>query len=274
MLRSREFSDGGTPPWMLIFTDMMTLILTFLIILVSMSAIDEQSRQDAIESVRGVFGVEDKIFNFDSPLGAEGMSSGAQSTRPGDREQEARQLLFADNQNITLRTSPGHVFLEIAGDMLFTPGGISISANGRSALDRLVPLLLQASYPVTISGHGSPGYSEGVKTDLSSERLVDSSWPLSMERSLAVYRHFVSRGVEQNILRLENFGSHHPEYDNKTSQGRRMNRRVDIAIDRRDAAIAAGVLRQSAAPAKEDYIFRDFHFNLDLTPPAGATGGL
>ena len=269
MARFREFNTGGGAPWKLILTDMMTLLLTFFIILVSMSAVDERSRVRAVESVQKVFGIADYRFNFNELHNVAGLSSGAQSGRPEDRLQEARQLVFADNQNITLRHSESSVVLEVSSDMLFAPASASINEAGRAALDRLVPVLMNARYPVVIAGHGAPGYSEGVGTSLSSERLADSSWALSLDRSLAVYRHFTERGVDKNILRLESFGSHRPEYDNATPDGRRKNRRVDIVLDKREAAIAA-FGRQSGEPGGGDYIFRDFRFDLNLTPPAGA----
>lgn len=267
MAKFKGFNAGGRAPWMIIFSDMMTLLLTFFIILVSMSVIDEQSRLRAVESVRRVFGKPDRIFNYDRERDAQGLSSWGESTRPEDRLQEARQLLFADNQNMTLRTTATELVVEVSGDMLFEPGGASISAAGRVALDRMVPFLLRMSYPAVIAGHAAPGYSEGVGTNLSAERLADSSWGLSLARSLAVYRHFVSRGVPRQLLLMESFGAHHPEYDNKTAEGRRRNRRVDIVLDKRNPVLPAGFERLGGGSG--EYNFRDFIFNLDVVPPQG-----
>lgn len=272
MAKFREFDMGGRSPWKIIFTDMMTLLLTFFIILVSMSAVDERSRVRAVESVQKVFGIANARFNFNELHNVDGLSSGAQSTRPEDRLQESRQLIFADNQNMTLRHSESELILEVSSDMLFAPGSASISEVGRVALDRLVPMLINARFPIIIAGHGAPGYSEGVGTSLSYERLADNSWALSMDRALAVYRHFIMRGVDKNTLRLESFGSHRPEYDNATAEGRRKNRRVDIVLDGREA-VAGTLGRQSNDAGSSGYIFRDFHFDLDITPPQGAGQG-
>lgn len=273
MARFKELSGGGKPPWMIIFTDMMTLLLTFFIILVSMSVIDEHSRVRAVLSVRNVFGIDNSRFNFNELDDARGISSGAQSTRPEDRPNEARQLVFSDNQNITLRHSESFLTLEVSNDMLFEPGGVSISEAGRVALDRLIPVLLNMRYPAVIAGHGSIGYSEGAGTSLRAERLADTSWALSMSRSLAVYRHFIARGVRGSLLLMESFGSHRPEYDNSTADGRRRNRRVDIVLDKRNSGLLS-FTRQSGEKDGGGYFFRDFRFDLDLIPPRnGSEGG-
>lgn len=266
MGRFKELDNGGKPPWMIIFTDMMTLILTFFIILVSMSAIDEQSRVRVVQSVRSVFGLDNRRFNFNELDDVAGQSSGAQSDRPDDRQNEARQLVFADNQHITFRQSEAFLVLEVSGDMLFEPGSAAISEAGRMSLDRLVPMLTGMQYPAVIAGHGAPGYSEGLGTNLSAERLVDGSWALSMDRALAVYRHFIGRGVAKDLLLLESFGAHRPEYDNNNADGRRRNRRVDIVLDKRNGGVS-GLTRQSGGTGGNGYFFRDFHFNLDLVPP-------
>lgn len=272
MARFKELGSGAKAPWLIIFTDMMTLLLTFFIILVSMSAVDEQSRARAVESVRGVFGIDHRRFNFNELDDASGRSSGAQSSRPEDRPNEARQPLFADNQNIRLRHSEDAVTLEVAGDMLFEPGGATISEAGRIALNRLVPILLNMRYPAVIAGHGAPAYSEGAGTSLSAERLADNSWALSLDRSLAVYRHFLGHGVDKKLLLMESFGAYHPEYDNNNAEGRRKNRRVDITLDKRNPGLAY-LTRKSNGGGGGDYIFRDFHFDLDLVPPPDGAAG-
>lgn len=180
-------------------------------------------------------------------------------------------MVFADNQHLTLRHTEASIVLEASGDMLFEPGGASISEEGRQALDRLVPFLLNLSYPAVISGHSATGYSEGVRTTLTAERLVDNSWALSMDRAQAVYRHFIEHGVDRYMLKLESFGSHHPAYDNATPEGRLRNRRVDIALDKRNPGLAASFGRQGV-PADGSYIFRDFEFDLNLVSPAEREG--
>lgn len=269
MARAKDFPQGGKPPWMIIFADLMTLLLTFFVILVSMSVIDEQSHVRVAESVHSVFGLQEKLFNYDSPFDNQSVVSGVQSTRSDDRGQKARQLVFADNQHLTLRQTESSIIIEVDSDVLFQPGSGTITDIGREALDRLVPFFLNMRFPAVIAGHSATGYSEGVHTVLSEERLVDSTWGLSMDRALAVYHHFLSRNVDKQLLKLESFGSHRPEYDNASAEGRRRNRRVDLTLDKRNPGLAPGLNGRGSQDGQNggSYIFRDFEFDLNLTPP-------
>jgi len=54
-------SDGGTPAWLVTFSDMMTLMLTFFVLLVSMAAImDERRKIVVLGSLVGTFGLAEK----------------------------------------------------------------------------------------------------------------------------------------------------------------------------------------------------------------------
>ena len=55
--RKRASSDSDIPPWMVTFSDLVTLLITFFIVLVSMaSLVDTQKRKVALGSVAGAFG--------------------------------------------------------------------------------------------------------------------------------------------------------------------------------------------------------------------------
>ncbi len=49
--------DPGLPGWMATFSDMMTLLLTFFVLLLSMSSMDQKSVKEAIGSLQGALGV-------------------------------------------------------------------------------------------------------------------------------------------------------------------------------------------------------------------------
>ena len=44
------------PPWMITFSDVMTLMLTFFVLLVSMSKVDERRKLVVLRSIIGAFG--------------------------------------------------------------------------------------------------------------------------------------------------------------------------------------------------------------------------
>ncbi|MDR2502798.1 MAG: OmpA family protein [Deltaproteobacteria bacterium] len=270
---TRLKTTRSTQPWLIIFTDMTTLMLTFFVILAAISVVNEKNRQQAVASVRGAFGLEDReVWLNEAQYGSLGTNT-AQPHGPrapsGLSPEEPR--LFADNPNIFIRYTETEAIVSMPEDLLFKAGGAEISEEGREALDRLAPYLQRLDYPALVAGYSAAGTGEGAwpRQD-DSGGMMDFSWGLSLERSMAVYRHFSARGANQDMLRLEAYGRHRPRSDNSTPEGRRKNRRIELIIDRRTPSLRGimGGLRPQPEHGQE-YHFRDFRFNLDLPGISG-----
>ena len=67
------------------------------------------------------------------------------------------------------------------------------------------------------------GHTDSVGSDVYNQRL-------SIARSEAVKRFLVSRGVEANRVYTEGKGEKQPVADNRTSEGRAKNRRVEVEV--------------------------------------------
>ena len=64
MARKKKFDPGtGDPAWLVTFTDMMTLMLTFFVLLVSMSVMDERRKLVVIGSIIGTFGLGEQGYD-------------------------------------------------------------------------------------------------------------------------------------------------------------------------------------------------------------------
>ena len=70
------------------------------------------------------------------------------------------------------------------------------------------------------------------EVELAPDSGLDQSWRLSLYRVLTIYNHFLRRGLNPDLLRVEAFGKFRPMYSDATPAGRRNNRRVDIVLDR------------------------------------------
>ena len=78
---------GGAPAWMVTYGDMMSLLLTFFVLLLSFSVMDEKKVSQALSSIRGALGVlrgQPVIVNFSS--------AAPQRRMPRSVERIARQL--------------------------------------------------------------------------------------------------------------------------------------------------------------------------------------
>ena len=65
-----------------------------------------------------------------------------------------------------------------------------------------------------------------------------SNWDLSSARAITVMEYFISKGavLEKNAA-IQAFADTEPKADNNTPQGRSENRRVEMIIQRTEAAV-------------------------------------
>jgi OOP family OmpA-OmpF porin len=67
------------------------------------------------------------------------------------------------------------------------------------------------------------GHTDSIGTDAYNQRL-------SVRRAESVKAYLVSKGIEKNRVYTEGKGEKQPVADNKTSEGRAKNRRVEIEV--------------------------------------------
>lgn len=272
--RKKDSGGGGQPAWLITFSDLMTLLLTFFVLLVSMSVIDERSKLVVLGSISSSFGISPANFNPKSP---ERLSS---KIEPGAMNEPdmtpLKDMLWEDLQHdLNFQENRYVQILSINADVLYEPGKSELSARGKKILNKMVPHLLRIKYPLVVAGHtANRRDEEGADYHVSFDKTaVDSTWALSLARGLGVYRFLLEAGVAPGRLTMEAFGQHHPRYPDRTPDGRLQNRRVDIVLDRRNAPEILDIekAREIPRPPAKSYLFRDFRFDLGRFSPG--TGG-
>ena len=104
-------------------------------------------------------------------------------------------------------------------EIVFKTGSAVLLSEGKPILDTVVAYLKRnPDVEVTIDGH----------TDNTGSDKVNN--PLSVKRAEATKKYLVSKGVNGDRLVTAGFGSTQPVADNKTKEGRRKNRRIEIKI--------------------------------------------
>ncbi len=114
---------------------------------------------------------------------------------------------------------PAATKVTYAADAFFDFGKSVLKPEGKAKLDDLVGKVKDISLEVIIS----VGHTDAVGSDASNQRL-------SVRRSEAVKAYLVSKGIEKNRVYTEGKGEKQPVADNKTTEGRAKNRRVEIEV--------------------------------------------
>jgi len=155
--RTEEDDMAGAPEWMVTFSDCMTLLLTFFVLLLSFSSFDNRifrrlkviyskglttitpsirSDRDAITYIPPIIHVSDLDKGSEKPTLETGNEDGLlESTVPYDLNR-------------------GMVFI-LPSNKLFWGNGIAISNQGYSIIDTLALFLSGVSHRIVISEHGA-----------------------------------------------------------------------------------------------------------------------
>lgn len=268
MGKKKKQSGGGgddQPAWLVTFTDLMTLLLTFFVLLVSMATLDERRKLIVLGSIIGTFGTgqsHDVLSTVDTRRAVE----------PGPMELEKsadleplKEMVWEDvNKDLDFAQNKFVQVFTINTDTLFEPGDVHIKPEGRQLLESLLPVLLQIEQPLLVAGHTSNLRDEqGVEYRVAQDETVDPSWRISMGRAMAVYRFLLDAGMDSEMLRMEAFGKYHPRYSSQTADERRRNRRVDLVLDKRNVQ---WMDRMGARPEEPDdgkFDYKGFLFRFD-----------
>ncbi len=106
-----------------------------------------------------------------------------------------------------------------AADAFFDFDKSVLKAEGKAKLDDLVAKIKAINLEVIIA----VGHTDSVGTDAYNQKL-------SVRRADAVKAYLVTKGIEKNRVYTEGKGETQPVADNKTTEGRSKNRRVEIEV--------------------------------------------
>ena len=114
---------------------------------------------------------------------------------------------------------PAATKVTYAADAFFDFDKSVLKAEGKAKLDDLVGKIKGINLEVIIA----VGHTDSVGSDAYNQKL-------SVRRAESVKAYLVSKGIEKNRVYTEGKGEKQPVADNKTSEGRAKNRRVEIEV--------------------------------------------
>lgn len=237
--RKKEKKEGGgSPGWMTTFSDLMSLLLTFFILLYSMSNIDAQKFKDMSLSLQGVLSglgytqvLEGESSEMEIPLENETPldESDIDSSAIMQEIQEVykKVLDYVEKEgldaDVTVNYNKRGIFVDIKEAILFDSGSSKIKPSGLLVLKKIEGILQEFENEIVIEGH-----TDNVPMK---SALYPSNWELSMGRSIAVLRYLSETGkIPPNRLSSVAYGEYKPIVPNTNDKNRAINRRVNILI--------------------------------------------
>lgn len=233
MAKKRERSTSGGANWMNTYCDLVTLLLTFFILLYAMSTIDAQKYASIVEAFSKELNPE-VYNNKDSPdsVVEDDPLEPNEETEELDEMDQLYTLLkqYVEDQDLTgqveVDKSEEYVFIRFSDSVTFKGYSDILEESGKSMLDVLaIGLESVDEYieEVIIAGHTA---------EVSYDR-TDIDRSLSTDRANVVLRYLEDKNVISPAKYLAiGYGLYSPIAENNTPEGRAKNRRVEIYISR------------------------------------------
>lgn len=245
--RQAPGSDGPDPSgWMLTFSDMMTLLLTFFVMLISITSLEpgtlaeidypEQggasaparrgpgslgfSNPSLVSALAELVGrLEDLPPNVN--LDQDEIKAAIFRLEPSndpdyqrlEREVTDAVSVFRDDRGMVIRWDRAIVFPE---------GSAIIREENMVLLSRMAELLASLSLPFSVDSHTNP------MSDLEGGADAMAAFGLSTRRSKVVLEHFAALGLQESRMRLGSFGGSRPVTREPSRGGE--NSRLEIVI--------------------------------------------
>ncbi|MFQ5473660.1 MAG: flagellar motor protein MotB [Dehalococcoidia bacterium] len=228
MARTRKKAPeaaGGAPMWMVTYGDLMSLLLTFFVLLLSFSAIVEEDFQKALAAIRA----EILFLDFESqkpsivPPVIQAYESGASRMRSAaERIRDAAAAVALDQQVTAVEETEG-LRITIEAPVLFGSGQATLREEASVILRPILDEIIAMPNPIVVEGHTD---NVPIRT-----ARFPTNWELSAARAIAVARFFIDvGGMQPKRVAVAGYGEYQPIASNETAEGRAKNRRVELFV--------------------------------------------
>ena len=214
--------------WLLTYADMVTLLLTFFVMLVAMSHMSTERFQQIIRSLK--------------------LTLGAQATEPGALGKageygayrwEIRKLklfdhtpllidlhkAFKGSKDVEIETQGRKVILRVKGKVLFATGSADLNPAAIPVLKRIAKIVKEhPEYRLDIKGHTDPRPIHTAK--------FASNWELSALRATTVLRFMLSQGIDPHRMTATGYADTEPLVPNTSEENMARNRRVEFVLEK------------------------------------------
>jgi chemotaxis protein MotB len=221
----RKEEKKGLDSWVMTYGDMMSLLLTFFVLLVSFSSIQESKFKEAALSLKGAFGVMSKPPTVveQRELLVPNLSQKEREDILYEMRKLERSLLDKGlDQDVDIKLTDKGIAFRIDAPLLFETGQARLRPETMELLSSVGRFLSKFPYPLSVEGHTD-------SIPIHNDRFP-SNWELSAARAVAVARHFQAQGVGPERIAAVGYGEYHPLATNTSPEGRTKNRRVEIFL--------------------------------------------
>jgi chemotaxis protein MotB len=226
--------EGKLDPnaWMLTFADLTMLLLTFFVLLLTMSSMDTKKLRNIMTHFRASTGVLEfsgagQVYSLGNFIN---QYNDSDSLLVVDQKHflakmklvtSIKKKLSDMTNQITLSDDERGIALVFHGNILFDPGETTLRKEAYPVLNIIADAIGTCPNDILIMGHTDNTPVKG--------KIYQSNWELSAYRGLSVLDYFLKeKGLSPSRFSVGGYGVSRPLYPNTTPKNRSLNRRVEI----------------------------------------------
>lgn len=232
--------------WLITYSDLVTLLLVFFIVMFSMSSIENQRFNALVSSLKSSFQGSTILQNMGYPATDRGQTTptapvqkkpNALSDKQQKNDTKRLDALYLklsqyikDNHlspDVSLTDTPRGVQLTFRETILFDLGKADLKPNARPVLKKIGGILNEVSNNVSIEG-----YTDNTPFR-NSHSSIHSNWELSGARAQTVMNYLIQEDrLPPSRFHFVGYGEYRPVVKNDTAAHKAMNRRVNVVVIR------------------------------------------
>ena len=231
MARRRSQSSGDDQPtapfWMATFSDMVTLLLAFFVMLVAMSEVEVKKFEEALSYFNGHTGLleANEAVQMQTPASIE-LTEFAERAQAERYDALLEQLIEHDlTEVVEVNLTDRGIHLAIADSIMFASGDAALLPSAETPLR----LIADAAIVPDVQGVLVEGHTDSIPIQTA---RYPSNWELSAARAAAVVRFLLAHNdvLSPDRYQAAGYGEFRPRDTNTVPAGRAQNRRVEILL--------------------------------------------
>lgn len=216
-------SKGNSGSWLVTYSDMVTLLMVFFIVLYTMTPGIDQSQFDNF------------ISYFQSSVGV--MQKTAAVKQSNNHSQDYREEIvqqwsvvedFVERMNlqnqVDIEQVAEGVKVTLGDSLTFNSGSSELLPTAETILDQIAGVFTDEIEETEVQGHTD-------NDPVARSSYYRSNWHLGAARGVSVLKYIQERSdLEPERYKASSFGEFRPIADNSSAEGKRKNRRVEIYV--------------------------------------------